>query len=300
MLTRFISNCNFRPARFWLVFGTVFAVMIAFTFEFTRHTAERRANPNAEVVSTKPFLPIVRKVYEYSLIPGGVDDAGAFGRFRMSDAVLREHFRDVDGRLVLTKLPQNRWMYASYRVSDKIYWTKNRVLIHAGENLLTDGKTLGRARCGNRLSETPETPVKTFQPPSVTTDRFTPEIAILMPPALTPEVETPAIPGFPDVVPPDQVEVPFVPGPPSGGEASPIPTPFPVPAPPGSGGSVSQPVVPLVPPVVPGPGSRPYTPPSVTPTIPTPEMSTWALMLTGLFGLGGVRFARMRRQASNL
>jgi hypothetical protein len=59
----------------------------------------------------------------------------------------------------------------SYRVGDQIYWTKRRLILHEGEQILTDGDTTIRGRCGNRLSETPMVPTSGQEPLADVFDR---------------------------------------------------------------------------------------------------------------------------------
>jgi hypothetical protein len=46
----------------------------------------------------------------------------------------------------------------SYRIGDKVYWTRRRITLHKGEKLLTDGVYFARAGGGNRLGERPTEP----------------------------------------------------------------------------------------------------------------------------------------------
>jgi len=55
-------------------------------------------------------------------------------------------------------------VFLSYRVGDAVYWTSRPVRLPHGETLLTDGINYARARCGNRISETPRTPVNDTEP----------------------------------------------------------------------------------------------------------------------------------------
>lgn len=224
---------------------------------------------------------IARQVYPYSLIPGGVENASELQQHRADDRAIAEHYRDLGARIVPVMAKQDQWLYASYRVSDAIYWTKNRVLVHAGEGLFTDGVHLIRARCGNRLSDRPQSPVRAWQPPVVTTDRFTTRIETLPPPPLSPREEVPSIPAMPEIGPApaqpveqpvEQPETPpiiFVP---------PVPPPA-VTVPPGE---IMHPTprVPLVPTAAPLPNTV------------IPEPGTALLMATGVSLLMVVRRCR--------
>lgn len=62
-------------------------------------------------------------------------------------------------------------VFLSYRLGNAIYWTSQPVRLARGETLLTDGENYARARCGNRISPTPQTPVNDTEPAPKTLDR---------------------------------------------------------------------------------------------------------------------------------
>ena len=105
-----------------------------------------------------------RKVYPYSMVPGGaltVEEA----RRAMSDPSVRFHYAAVD----LTKLRQGTLTadlsgYVSYRFGDKIYWTAKTIRLKAGETIFTDGQHIVRGRCLNRYSTHPMTPIRPHEP----------------------------------------------------------------------------------------------------------------------------------------
>ena len=53
----------------------------------------------------------------------------------------------------LVQLLTERSVYLSYRIGNRVYWTRHRVKLHKGETLLTDGKMTARTRCANRVEE---------------------------------------------------------------------------------------------------------------------------------------------------
>ncbi len=61
-------------------------------------------------------------------------------------------------------VPADRMAYMSYRIADKIYWTKHRIKLRQGETILTDGKTQLRGRCGNGISLDPMQPTDEAEP----------------------------------------------------------------------------------------------------------------------------------------
>jgi len=106
-----------------------------------------------------------RQVYPYSVVSGGVHSTEEFAAARNVDPVVARHYGDVaPGTLRAERVDAPRLAYMSYRVGDQIYWTKRRVILHEGEQILTDGDTTIRGRCGNRLSDTPMVPTSGQEP----------------------------------------------------------------------------------------------------------------------------------------
>lgn len=101
-----------------------------------------------------------RKVYPYSVIPGGAYSPDELTLARRVDRVVAAHYADFDGSATAVRtLPEKEFLYVSYRKGDRVYWTTDKRRIPKGEAVLTDGKHLARARCGNRLATTPQYPV---------------------------------------------------------------------------------------------------------------------------------------------
>jgi hypothetical protein len=106
-------------------------------------------------------------VYSYSVIPGGAANPEKLEAAIQRDPVVAAHYADFrvsDVRVV--RLASERKVHVSYRLGDRIFWTKNEVTLHAGETLLTDGEHLARTRCGNRVAEIPAGPVSPAEPPA--------------------------------------------------------------------------------------------------------------------------------------
>lgn len=106
-----------------------------------------------------------RRVYRYSVVPGGAANQAELAHVIRTDKVVAAHYAgfDVDkARPVTVTAP--RAVYVSYRKGDNIYWTSRKVMLQAGETLLTDGKNEMRARCANRISDTPHFPVEAHGP----------------------------------------------------------------------------------------------------------------------------------------
>lgn len=109
--------------------------------------------------------PAARRVYRYSVVPGGVADRAELEHILRTDRVVAAHYADFDvahARAVTVSVP--RAVYVSYRKGDRIYWTSRRVSLQAGETLLTDGRSEMRARCANRISDVPRFPVEAHGP----------------------------------------------------------------------------------------------------------------------------------------
>jgi PEP-CTERM motif len=118
--------------------------------------------------------PAARAVYPYSVVPGGVKDAKELKWFAEHDPVVAAHYAGFDydhARLVRLELAKT--VYVSYRIGNRVYWTRHRIKLRKGETVLTDGKMTARTRCANRVEELPkqaaelaaEPPVEKFEQP---------------------------------------------------------------------------------------------------------------------------------------
>ena len=104
-------------------------------------------------------------MYPYSVIPGGVRDVADLQEHAARDYVVRRHFARFDYRQArLVRSDKARQVYLSYRLRDRIFWTRKKVRLLQAELLLTDGKITARARCGNQISETPKAEVSDEEP----------------------------------------------------------------------------------------------------------------------------------------
>jgi hypothetical protein len=139
-----------------------------------------------------------RPIYRFSVIPGGVYSADELGGARRTDAPVALHYADFrSDRAVLGTLTRDSLMYVSYRKADRIYWTAKKHRIRKGEAVLSDGTHLARARCGNRLSFTPMSPLMPgLQLPEEAFDAPEPPEELNLPkaPPLTPGFDGPDLP----------------------------------------------------------------------------------------------------------
>jgi hypothetical protein len=99
-----------------------------------------------------PIFRAARKIYPFSIIPGGVYDPKELEKSIQNDPSLAEHYRDIEMEnliAVRTQAPINA--YVSFRCDGQICWTKKTLTIPRGELVLTDGQHMIRSRCGNRI-----------------------------------------------------------------------------------------------------------------------------------------------------
>ena len=133
--------------------------------------------PDAPEIEAALTTTASHPIYPYSVIPGG-----AHSRQDLLDAINRDqvvaaHYRNLSpDRMRVERLPEERRAYVSYRMGDRIYWTKEKVTLPAGEPILTDGVTQIRARCGNCIAFEPQLPTSDEEPDAV-------EFEALAPPA---------------------------------------------------------------------------------------------------------------------
>jgi len=165
-----------------------------FTFILLNTTSETvEPVPTAELIGKFAQQPEnvsepageLRAVYPYSVIPGGVYSGEELAASVASDRVVSDHYSDFNvSRARIVKADKTRMMYVSYRMNDVVYWTQNKVKIPEGELLVTDGDCEGRARCGNRVSASPQLPVSDEEPMVEVFDF--PQYVRLAPPQVTP------------------------------------------------------------------------------------------------------------------
>ena len=123
-----------------------------------------------------------QNVYPYSVIPGGVRDVADLQEHAARDYVVRRHFAGFNYRRAhLVHAEKAREVYLSYRLRDRIFWTRKKVRLLEAELLLTDGAITARARCGNQVSEVPKAEVSDEEPAHDVLDQPVTEIAALGP-----------------------------------------------------------------------------------------------------------------------
>lgn len=249
------------------------SVLVSFVLPYNYGYAHRTsAGTNVSAVSklartdTDWFAPAPelaktdRILYPYSVIPGGVRNSAELRNAVAHDEVVAQHYSEFDLRAVrIARLKEARAVFVSYRVGSRIFWTKKRLNLPAGETVVTDGEHMARTRCGNRISEDPVGPVLNIEP--------SPE-AMLIPAdgGLLDAVESSS--GLPIGPPPTTTIV--VPQQPAGSIFIPIVPPlFPI------GGMPSSPGIPT------GPLPPPLVSPPPPPAISTPEPSGLLMLMAG-------------------
>jgi hypothetical protein len=138
---------------------------------------------------------VKRKVYPYSIVPGGAANVHE-AKVAMTDPAVQSHYAGVDlAQLKEVKLTANLSGYVSYRWGDKIYWTKKMVTLRAGETVFTDGSHIVRGRCLNCYSALPMSPIRPNEPTEAVLDAPVemPETVYSFPklPVLAPELPIP-------------------------------------------------------------------------------------------------------------
>lgn len=96
-------------------------------------------------------------IYPLSVIAGGVHSVT---ELRHHEADIRKEFPAFDfDHAQKTRLKHDMFAYVAYKKNGQIFWTTKLIRIKAGEEILTDGKYVIRARCANGVSILPRTPV---------------------------------------------------------------------------------------------------------------------------------------------
>ena len=142
------------------------------------HYVARATKPHARRAAKDFADSLPRKVYRYSVVPGGITSPEELAAARRSDPVVAAHFADFGKNTRLTTLQEDMYVYVSYRQGNKIYYTKKRHKVCKGEVVITDGKNFARARCANRLSRVFRPPALVFDEPSA------PEFDYIDPPSI--------------------------------------------------------------------------------------------------------------------
>ena len=253
-----------------------------FAFRFTHHNSASQFQAPDDSVSVNAQNPLDlsatlarRPVFPYSVVPGGVRDAHELQKAAAADKVVAKHYSDFRiAKARTVSLDHPVAMYVSYRRNNQVFWTKNKMVIPAGESLISDGENLARVRCANRLSPVAALPVAVSEPTKeeLSTPQFDPLVAQFLPAE-----------GF-GLFPQDPANVPVLPLLPPG---------------PGSHTNSNSSPPPFIPPLVPS-GSTPNTPHNPEPPpVSTPESSSFVLLFAGTVLVTLLAAFSMRRNGSS-
>jgi uncharacterized membrane protein YgcG len=142
-------------------------------------------NPRQIEFNFAQTLP--RRVYKYSVVPGGVESPEELAEARRNDPVVAANFADFGTNTAITKLKEDMFVYVAYRIGNKVYYTKKKHKVCKGEEVITDGKNYARTRCANRMTKVFKAPSIVFNEPKP------PELDIIEPPE-SPYLDVPADP----------------------------------------------------------------------------------------------------------
>jgi PEP-CTERM motif len=157
---------------------------------------------DAESLKSPKQLPRIPNTYPYSVVPGGIKSSEDLRYAALRDYVIRHHYAHFNfANAQLVRNTEARAVYLSYRIRDRVFWTRKRIRLHVGELLLTDGNIIARARCGNQTSDVAMPEVSNEEPDEDVLDQ--PVVAVNT---------VPSMPIRPMLTPPDLPEgVPIAP-----------------------------------------------------------------------------------------
>jgi hypothetical protein len=202
------------------VASSLIAAAVMFSQTLPRSNAESFPPPVAYEL-TMVVAPETRKVFPYSIVPGGAQNLDEAKR-AMNDPAVKANYAGIDFRkLRQVRLARNLSGYVSYRRGEKIYWTSEMLTLRAGETVFTDGVYLVRGRCLNGYSPGAMLPIRPDEPTEQVLDTPVemPVIAYSIPrltvaaPELPPSPGslTPAVPVLPPSKPGAGIWFPLVP-----------------------------------------------------------------------------------------
>jgi len=105
-------------------------------------------------------------------VSGGVRDPAALHHAVSRDPVVAAHYADFKlAEARVARLPAPKTAYVSYRMGNRVYWTRNKVKLAGGEEVITDGEHYARARCANRIADSPQGETSPAEPPEAVLDQ---------------------------------------------------------------------------------------------------------------------------------
>jgi len=173
-----VLSKQYKARRRKRIFTGMFAALaiggIATSFVLLNNSAPRHSAADASAIESsvensvhaESVVAPVRPVYRHSVVPGGVRSSGEIEYVIQRDQVVAAHYKGITPQLMRNeRLQQPLLAHVSYRIGDKIYWTKKPVQLPKNEPVMTDGKTTIRERCGNLISMEPLEPALEEEPP---------------------------------------------------------------------------------------------------------------------------------------
>jgi hypothetical protein len=167
---------------------TVFCAGLAIGFAFVAPQipsffhASKSVGPSRQAVASSQHILLLtqqeslrqmerRPVYPYSIVPGGVRDGRELKWAAEHDPVVKAHYAGFDfDHAQVKQVDRPRLVFVSYRIGNRVFWTRHRVSLKTGEALITDGKITARSRCANRVEEIPQQATSRSEPPAAKFD----------------------------------------------------------------------------------------------------------------------------------
>ena len=145
---------------FFMIALTLF--MVGAPQRKTASDAAKKTVPNTLYQHAKTVIDA--NTCSHYVVCGGVHDTAAYLKAIQNPAV-KELYRPT-GSLHITKTTHAFFAYDSYRIGNKIYWTRKPRLIPTGTEVWTDGIYSILGRCGNLISNDPQIPTLDAQEPT--------------------------------------------------------------------------------------------------------------------------------------
>ena len=140
------------------------------TFQQAELSRQRLVTLNQALSQVQPSSD--RPVYPYSVVPGGVRDAKELKWVAEHDPIVAAHYAGFDyDHARVVRLTLARTAYLSYRIGNRVYWTRHRIGLHKGETVITDGRMTARGRCANRVEDVPQQAASPVEPPASAFDK---------------------------------------------------------------------------------------------------------------------------------
>ena len=145
---------------FFMIALTLF--MVGAPQRKTASDAAKKTVPNTLYQHAKTAIDA--NTCSHYVVCGGVHDTAAYLKAIQNPAV-KELYRPT-GSLHITKTTHVFFAYDSYRIGNKIYWTRKPRLIPTGTEVWADGIYSILVRCGNLISNDPQIPTLDAQEPT--------------------------------------------------------------------------------------------------------------------------------------